>query len=164
MKLVCDTDILSIFAKTGRLGLLEEAFPNAEFSISESVYDELMVSKENGFSFPDRIFNLCKIVTLNEEEIKLYKKLKENPKYFLLSKADLRTLILAEKRNLPLLSNDKHLLKKADKEKVLALDIYDIFKIIYREEILSEQKVRETLAGMEEKDNAQFKEKKKIFE
>lgn len=164
MAVICDTDILSVFAKAKKLELLPKAFPNEEFLISESVYDELIVSKEEGFDFPERIFEHCEITSLKENEIKQYKKKKKNSKYFPLSKADLRSLILAKEREIPLLSNDSHLLKMADEEDIIALDIYDIFKIIYREKILPKKKIKSILSKMEEKDNAIFKDKEEIFQ
>lgn len=45
-KILCDTDILSVFAKIDRLDLLEHAFPNAEMIIVEAVYDELEQKKD----------------------------------------------------------------------------------------------------------------------
>lgn len=164
MGVVCDTDILSVFAKVGRLDLLEKVFPDKKLLISESVYDELMVSREKGFGFPERIFDHCKIVGLRESEIEQYRKMKEKPKYFPLSKADLRTLILADSRELPVLSNDKHLLKLAEERKILALDTYDVLRIHLNEETLTGKEVEKVLTEMEEKDNAEFKDREKIFE
>lgn len=55
MKLICDTDLLSVFAKVDGLDLLQRAFPEGKFLISESVYDELLFSLEEGFEFPEKI-------------------------------------------------------------------------------------------------------------
>lgn len=164
MGVVCDTDILSLFAKVGRLDLLEEAFPDRKLLVSECVYDELMVSKEKGFDFPEKIFDHCRTVGLKESEVERYRKMKEKSKYFPLSKADLRTLVLAEMRNLPLLSNDKHLLRMAEERKTLALDIYDVFRIHHNEETLTKKEIKKVLTEMEDRDNAVFKDREKIFE
>lgn len=128
MKLICDTDLLSVFAKVDGLDLLQRAFPKGEFLISKSVYDELLFSLEEGFEFPEKIFKMCEVVSLEQREVELYKKRRKKSKYLTISKADLRTLIIGRKRGSPILSNDRKLLYLADREGILALDIYDVFR------------------------------------
>ncbi|MFP4608169.1 MAG: hypothetical protein ACOCTR_05145 [Candidatus Natronoplasma sp.] len=164
MKLICDTDLLSVFAKVEKLELLQKAFPEGEFLISESVFDELLFSMEEGFEFPERIFQMCEITSLQHNEVDLYRKRRKKSKFLTISKADLRTLIIAKERNLPILSNDKRLLKFAEEEELLALDIYDIFQILFKKEILTEKDIRDIIFKMEEKDKTNFKDKEKIFQ
>lgn len=163
MKIICDTDLLSVFAKVDRLDLLQKAFPEGEFMISESVYDELLFSLEEGFDFPEKIFKMCDITSLEKNEIKIYKERRRKGKFLTISKADLRTLIIGKERDLPILSNDGRLLELADQEKILALDIYEVFKILFRDDVLTEEEVKTILAEMEEKDKTKFKDKEKIF-
>ena len=163
MKIICDTDLLSVFAKVDQLSLLQKAFPEGEFIISESVYDELLFSLEEGFDFPEQIFEMCEITSLKDDEIEIYKERRKRSKFLTISKADLRTLIIGEKRDMPILSNDTRLLDFAEDADVLALDIYDIFKLLYEREKLSKKDIKNTLNDMEEKDNTTFKDKEKIF-
>lgn len=163
MKIICDTDLLSVFAKVDQLRLLQKAFSEGEFIISESVYDELLFSLEEGFDFPEQIFEMCEITSLKDDEIEIYKERRKRSKFLTISKADLRTLIIGEKRDIPILSNDKRLLDFAEDADVLALDIYDIFKLLYEREKLSKKDIKNTLNDMEEKDNTTFKDKEKIF-
>ncbi len=163
MKIICDTDLLSVFAKVDRLDLLQKAFPEGDFMISESVYDELLFSLEEGFDFPEKIFKMCDITSLEKNEIKTYKERRRKGKFLTISKADLRTLIIGKERDLPILSNDGRLLEFADQEKILALDIYDVFKILFRDNVLTKEEVKTILAEMEEKDKTKFKDKEKIF-
>ena len=163
MKIICDTDLLSVFAKVDRLDLLQKAFPEGEFIISESVFDELLYSLEEGFDFPEKIFEKCEITSLKQNEIKVYKKWRKKSKFFTISKADLRTLIIGKERDIPILSNDRRLLELADKKSLLALDIYDIFKLLFGNKILTEENIRDITTMMEEKDNTKFKDKEKIF-
>ena len=163
MKIICDTDLLSVFAKVDQLSLLQKAFPEGEFIISESVYDELLFSLEEGFDFPEQIFEMCEITSLKDDEIEIYKERRKRSKFLTISKADLRTLIIGEKRDMPILSNDTRLLDFAEDADVLALDIYDIFKLLYEREKLSKKDIKNILNDMEEKDNTTFKDKEKIF-
>ena len=64
---------------------------------------------------------------------------------------------------MPILSNDTRLLDFAEDADVLALDIYDIFKLLYEREKLSKKDIKNILNDMEEKDNTTFKDKEKIF-
>ena len=163
MKIICDTDLLSVFAKVDQLSLLQKAFPEGEFIISESVYDELLFSLEEGFDFPEQIFEMCEITSLKDDEIEIYKERRKRSKFLTISKADLRTLIIGEKRDMPILSNDKRLLDFAEDAGLIALDIYDIFKSLYEREKLSKKDIKNILNDMEEKDNTTFKDKEKIF-
>lgn len=57
---------MSALAKAEELEILGLVFPNAKFQITEYVRDELDRSKQEGFDFPDKIFEFCEITTLNE--------------------------------------------------------------------------------------------------
>ncbi|KXB05204.1 hypothetical protein AKJ49_01300 [candidate division MSBL1 archaeon SCGC-AAA382A03] len=61
MQLLCDTDLLSVFAKVESPDLTRKAFPQAKFLISESVHDELSVSMEERFDFPKRILTWLRL-------------------------------------------------------------------------------------------------------
>ena len=69
MNILCDTDVLSCFAKIKELQLLKQLFPNAVFLISTAVYEELMRCRDAGFSFPDRIFEFTDVTQLNKGEV-----------------------------------------------------------------------------------------------
>ena len=55
--IIVDCDVLSCFAKIGRLEFLKELFPKQKFSLSNSVYRELLDAREKGYDFPDLIFS-----------------------------------------------------------------------------------------------------------
>ncbi len=79
ISILCDTDILSVFAKIERLDLLGEAFPNADLQIVEEVYGELEHARENGYSFPEKIFQATDTVTLEQEELEEYREKNDRP-------------------------------------------------------------------------------------
>lgn len=41
--------------------------------------------------------------------------------------------------------------------------VYDVFKILFRDNVLTKEEVKTILAEMEEKDKTKFKDKEKIF-
>lgn len=56
-KVLRDTDIISALAKADALDFLPLVFPERKFLITEYVWDELDVSKQEGFDFPKKIFD-----------------------------------------------------------------------------------------------------------
>lgn len=161
-KILCDTDILSVFAKIERLDLLEEAFPNADLQIVEEVYGELEHARENGYSFPEKIFQATDTVTLEQEELEEYREKKDRTEFLPLSKADLKTFVASKKREILLLSNDSHLLEVSDQEEVLALDIYDILEILYQKNKIDREKIQEIGNQVKQEDNLDLPDLDKI--
>ncbi len=161
-KILCDTDILSVFAKIDRLDLLEDAFPNAEMIIVEAVYDELEKAEENGYSFPEKIFNSTDTTTLKDQELEKYRQKRDRPEFLPLSKADLKTFIAAEEREILLLSNDSHLLEVSDQKHVLALDIYNILEVLYQKNKLDRSQIKEIGKQVKRKDNLDLPDLDKI--
>jgi predicted nucleic acid-binding protein len=161
-KILCDTDILSVFAKIDRLDLLEEAFPNADLQIVEEVYDELEHARENEYSFPEKIFQTTDTVTLKQEELEEYREKKDRAEFLPLSKADLKTFVAANEREILLLSNDSHLLEVSDQEQVLALDIYEILEILYQKNKIDREQIQKIGKQVKQKDNLDLPDLDKI--
>jgi predicted nucleic acid-binding protein len=161
-KILCDTDILSVFAKIDRLDLLEEAFPNADLQIVEEVYDELEHARENEYSFPEKIFQTTDTVTLKQEELEEYREKKDRAEFLPLSKADLKTFVAANEREILLLSNDSHLLEVSDQKQVLALDIYDTLEILYQKNKIDREQTQEIGKQVKQKDNLDLPDLDKI--
>lgn len=158
-KVLCDTDIISALAKAGTLELLRTVFPEGDFLITEYVRDELRKSKEEGFNFPDKIFEFCRTITLSGSELKRY----DSTESLEISKTDLKNLIIAKSRDLVLLTNDSELYRKANKRNVKAYDLRQILKAISKENSVSEGKLRKVIEEIEEKDNTHIKNKGNIF-
>ena len=65
--IIVDTSIISSLAKINRLTLLNSIFENELIVIVYEVVNELLVSKEKGYDFVDRILN---ILVNKESEMK----------------------------------------------------------------------------------------------
>lgn len=163
-KVLCDTDILSVFAKVERLRLLETAFPNADLVIIEAVYDELEYAEQNGFQFPEKIFQATNTISLKEEELEKYRDKRDQPKFLPLSKADLKSFVVAQNREITLISNDNHLLEVSDQQNILSLGIYDILELLYRRGELDKNQIKELAEEIKEKDNLDLPHIDKIGE
>lgn len=159
-KVLCDTDITSALAKADALELLEIVFLDCKFLITEYVRDELDISKQEGFDFPDKIFDFCKTTTLTEEELDIYK----STGSLEISKTDQKNLIIAKNRDMPLLTNDSKLYAEGVRKEIKVYDLRQILKAIYEEELLSKKKLRDVIRKIEEKDNTTIKDIETIFE
>ncbi|MFW6176667.1 MAG: hypothetical protein ACOC40_03095 [Thermoplasmatota archaeon] len=158
-KVLCDTDIISALAKAEALDILELIFPKHEFLITEYVRDELDRSKQEGFDFPHKIFDFCKTITLNEDELEIY----ESLEYVDISKTDLKNLIITKNRNMPLLTNDSKLYYKCEERDINVYDLRQILKAVFVDNLLSKNDLMEIVSKIEEKDNTTIKNKSDLF-
>jgi len=158
-EVLCDTDIISALAKADELDLLKLIFPKHEFSITEYVRDELDRSRQEGFDFPNKIFDFCKTITLNEKELEIY----ESIDSLKISKTDIKNLIIAKNRNIPLLTNDSKLYYQCSKKNVKVYDIRQIIRAIYIENLVSKEKLKKILSEIEKRDNTKIKNKEDLF-
>jgi len=159
-KVLCDTDIVSALAKADALDTLTLIFPDTEFLITEYVRDELMISKREGFDFPKKIFDFCHTTTLDEDELKIY----ESLDVLEISTTDLKNLVIAKNRNIPLLTNDSKLYREGEKRGIVVYDLRQLLKAIHKEELLPKEELREMIRKIEEKDNTHIKNTWNIFE
>lgn len=150
---------MSALAKAKSLDLLKQVFPNKEFMITEYVQDELMRAKEEGFDYPNRIFEFCETTTLKETELKNYK-VEDSLE---ISKTDLKNLIIAENRKIPLLTNDSKLYQKAKKKDIRTYDLRQILKALKKEKKITKNELINTIEKIEQKDHTKIKEKQEIL-
>lgn len=158
-KVLCDTDIMSALSKANALKLLPLIFPDRKFLITEYVRDELNVSKQEGFDFPKKIFDFCETITMDEKELETY----ESIDSLEISKTDLKNLIIAKNRDIPLLTNDSELYIEGSRRDVKVYDMRQILKALYEEELVSKEKLKEIMEKIEERDNTHIKKKREIF-
>jgi predicted nucleic acid-binding protein len=62
--ILVDCDVASTFAKIDRIDLLRKTFPGADIYITNSIYIELTKSKDEGLSFPERVFESIPVITM----------------------------------------------------------------------------------------------------
>ena len=150
MNILCDTDVLSCFAKIKGLQLLKQLFPNAVFLISTAVYEELMRCKDAGFSFPDRIFEFTDVTQLNKGELEEYKLILARARH--LGHGEIHSIIIARFRKYPFLTNDKIAKKFAKEYGVVTWDIPDILKALWAKGVKSKEEIKRIISEMERND------------
>ncbi len=160
MSVVCDTDVLSAFAKIDGLMLLSELFPKHKIVTSNGVYEELIFIKQAGYDFVDRIIDFVEIISMNDKEQEKYH-------YFLsstsLGKGELQCISISVFRKYPFITNDKKAKRFAEQNNVTAWDIPDLMKALWKTGIKSKEEVKGILGALEKKDLMIISNKEKIL-
>lgn len=160
MSVVCDTDVLSAFAKIDGLMLLSELFPKHKIVTSNGVYEELIFIKQAGYDFVDRIIDFVEIISMNDKEQEKYH-------YFLsstsLGKGELQCISIGVFRKYPFITNDKKAKRFAEQNNVTAWDIPDLMKALWKTGIKSKEEVKGILGALEKKDLMIISNKEKIL-
>ncbi|MBS3817877.1 MAG: hypothetical protein KGY76_09990 [Candidatus Thermoplasmatota archaeon] len=158
-KVLCDTDIISALAKADALDFLPLVFPDRKFLVTEYVRDELDVSKQEGFDFPKKVFEFCETTTMDENELKIYEAIDSLE----ISKTDLKNLVIAKNRDIPLLTNDSKLYSEGVRRDIKVYDLRELLRAIYEEDLVSKKELKKVIEKIEEKDNTHIKKKREIF-
>ena len=163
MNLVFDTDILSTFGKIRRLDLLRELFPNAMLLVPPSVYDELFKARECGYEFVDYIIEsgILEVTPLNEEELELLSKLREERRS--LGLGELEGISICKHREYILVTNDITAKKVCDRNRIKFIDLSMILKSLLVAEVLTDDELKALIDEIERKDRVAIKDKDVIL-
>lgn len=163
MNLVFDTDILSTFGKMRRLDLLRELFPNARFFIPPSVYNELFKARERGYEFVDYVIEsgILEVTPLNEEELELLSKLREE--WGSLGLGELEGLSICKHREYLLVTNDMTAKKVCDQYRIKFIDLSMILKSLLEVKILTSDELRALIDEIERRDKVVIKDREDIL-
>ncbi len=160
MSVVCDTDVLSALAKIDGLKLLSELFPKREIVTTNGVYEELIYIKQAGYDFVDRIIDFVEIISMNAKEQKKYHSFLTSTSF---GKGELQCISICISRKYPFITNDKKAKRFAEKNEVIAWDIPDIMKALWKTGIRSKEEVRGIMDDLEIKDMMIINNKEKIL-
>ena len=160
MSIVCDTDILSAFAKIDGLKLLSELFPKHKIVTSNGVYEELIFIKQAGYDFVDCIMDLIEIISMDTRELEKYHSFLPSTSF---GKGELQCISICISRKYPFITNDKKAKRFAEKNEVIAWDIPDIMKALWKTGIRSKEEVKGIMNNLEIKDMMIINNKEKIL-
>ncbi len=102
--IVCDTDVLSAFAKIDGLRLLSELFPKHSIVTSNGAYEELAFIKQAGYDFVNSITDFVEIISMNTKEQDEYNSFLSSTN---LGKGELQCISICIFRKFPFITNDK---------------------------------------------------------
>lgn len=156
--LVFDTDVLSTFGKIRRLDLLSKLLPDTKFSISLSVYNELLKAKDSGYEFVDYIMEneIFEVISLNKEELDLLNKLTEERRS--LGSGELEGISICKHRNCIFVTNDIAAKKLCDNYGIEFIDLSMILKSLLATKTLTRNEVKALISEIEEKDKMVIKD------
>ncbi len=150
MKVVADTDILSIFAKIRRFDILHELFE--QVIIPQSVKSELDKGKINLSST-----NII-VSKLTREELKSLKKVDER-----LDRGEKECFVISKFRNIPLATNEKVVYSICDKERIGYFSLPRLLRFAIMKKVISREEARKLVKSIEREENTIVKNKEEIF-
>lgn len=150
MKIVADTDMLSIFAKIRRLDILKKLFD--EVLIPQAVSSELRKGEIDISGL-----NYC-VVTLSREELHVLRKLDAR-----LDKGERECFVIAKSRSLPLSSNETIVQTMCKKENIGYFSLPRLLNFAILKEVISREEAKQLVKLIEEEENTIIKNKEEIF-
>lgn len=158
---ILDADIASTLAKVDRINLIEKLF-GPQIFISEAVYKELLVIKQEGYDFPIRVFQKARVLSLSsEKEFKDFERFIENRQ---IHYGEAESMSLAINRNYVFLTNDTVALNYAQSKGIKVLNLKDILVRIATLSLLTGEEMENFIKDIEEKDNTYIKWKEEVFD
>ena len=165
--IIVDTSIISSLAKINRLTLLNSIFENELIVIVYEVVNELLVSKEKGYDFVDRILN---ILVNKESEMKKNKWiLKKYPdeeisqlidqlyeKYPHIHMCEIVSIAFAKYNNATLLIDDRCAVQVARKEEIETYTLPTLIQYSKEIGIINQNDVKKIIELLESKDHYKF--------
>lgn len=161
--ILLDTNILSTFGKIDRFDLLLSIFNNEEICVSSNVFNEVEKANEKGYDYAKRVLALVhngkvKVVYASENENDY---INELPRNFGLGEKD--SLAIAFGRNAIFVTNERLIINYCLRNKIDCLSLNELLRILWRENILSKEKVKELIDEIETKDKIIIMNKDEIF-
>jgi predicted nucleic acid-binding protein len=150
MKVVADTDIISTFAKVGRLDILNELFD--EIVIPPSVRSELAQGRIN--------FNPLKptLTKLAAEEIKALKAADVR-----LGRGEKECVVIAKNRGIPLASNDRIVTLLCKQEDIGFFTLPRILRLAILERVITREEAKTLVKEIEHEERTVIKGKDEII-
>lgn len=161
--IIVDNNILSTFAKIGRLNILFQLFPQTKIGIVPAVYNELRIGVRKGHVQLKQVMEMVqqksiRLITLTEAEIFLKPTL---PVSF--DEGELESVAVCKSRKVTFLTNEKSVKNWCIKEDIKYADLPDLLRACWQSTVMSKKEVKSLIEDIEEKDNITFRSKEEIF-
>lgn len=161
--IVCDTNILSTFARIGALEWLFKLFPKHEFTIPPTVYEEIREAIRRGIAFLDSV-----LTAIDLGQIRLFPLAQEEkietrslPESFGLGESE--AVAICIRRRAILLSNDKRVRNYCQTHGIEVYDLVRLLRALWTEKVVSRQRVQKIVAKIEQLEKLVIKRKGEIF-
>lgn len=159
MDVVIDTDILSTFAKIGKLNLLRMLFPKSKILLVPSVFKEI----KKGVRL--RIVTFVQPPSFSKIKLDLAERrlIEEIRKRKNLGLGDAECIAVAKHRNCLFLTNDHEAQTEANSLSVDHLSLTLLLRALWKNRVMSKDRVGKLIDEIEKKDRVVIKNKHLIF-
>ena len=166
--IVPDTSVLSSLAKIRYLQIIRDVFPGKQIVICSATMKELLVSKEKGYEFVDRIIEHIAykgeelnssrwlLVRYPDEEVSMGIN-EAYGKYPYIHFGEIEAIVFSKKNNAALLIDDRRAWAVAKEEGIEAFTLPALIQYAKIIEIIGLEEVRNIVRLLEKKDRYRFK-------
>jgi predicted nucleic acid-binding protein len=150
MIILSDTNIISSFAAAGAFPWLLQLFRHTNIHIPPAVQQELQAGLARGKTYLEPVLaskELC-VLELSEVEKQLAQTLPAK-----LNRGECEAIALAKYRGGILLSNDKRAIRYCDDQRIEALDLVDLLRLLWLRQIISQREVQVLIDSMSAVEN-----------
>jgi predicted nucleic acid-binding protein len=161
---LCDTNILSTFAKVSRLELLLQLLARDAIAVVPAVYEELQEGIRRGYTPLQAASTHIQqgaitILAPNAQEIFDKDAL---PRSF--DAGERETIAVAQSRGYAILTNETHVKNWCERMDIACWDLPRILRALWRTNLLKKEQVRRLVEQIEIKDRVVFRNQETIFE
>ena len=162
--ILCDTNILSTFAKTNQLTLLLQLFARDKMGVVPAVYEELQEGIRRGYvALEAAIAHIQQgsmaILTPNAQEIFEKDALSRS-----FDAGERETMAVAKSRGYTILMNETHVGNWCKRIGIEYWDLPQILRALWRTNLLTKEQVRALIEQIEMRDRVVFKNQASVFE
>ena len=162
--LLCDTNILSTFAKIDQMELLLQLFVRDELAVVPAVYEELQEGIRRGYAslqVANAHIQQGQITILVPNAREIFDK-DALPRSF--DAGERETIAVAKSRGYAILTNETHVKNWCERNGMVYWDLPRILRALWRTNILTKEQVRRLVEQIEMKDRVVFRNQAAIFE
>lgn len=164
MKIILDTEILSMFAKIASLGLLKELFEQAELAITPQIEEEISVPLEYGYNFPSKVISEIQTIPLGKKALTKYQQFLK--KETGLGKGEIEAIAMCDEKGYTFATNDQIARNFAKERGVQVISLQAILRSLWKSGLKTRAEVKSILKDIEKVDNLEVSDevKREIFE
>ncbi|MEA3345790.1 MAG: hypothetical protein U9Q78_06040 [Chloroflexota bacterium] len=143
VKLIVDTDILSMFAKAGALEVLTEFFGEGSVAVTSAIRDEIAIPLQYGYTFPEAVLSEVPVVALTEQAWGEHERLWTIGRS--LGKGELEAIAFCKAEGAFFATNDAVARRFAQDQGVQVISLQTILRGLWLSGMRSKAEVRELL-------------------
>jgi predicted nucleic acid-binding protein len=143
MKVVIDTDILSMFGKAGGMGMLMDLLGSGRAVMTPSIRDEISVPLEYGYTFPNAVLSEIPVIPLSGQAWEEHERLRAIGAS--LGKGELEAVAICRAEGMLFATNDTIAREFAQNQGVRVISLQAILRGMWQSGLSSKAEVKELL-------------------